>query len=116
MHGRISSLELSLRLLVLFLFLLFFLFPFYWMIATSLKTQVDAFAIPPKWLFAVTFENYIKVLLDTDFLDQTKNSLIASCITITSAPQSGSMHNASSRSLKACVRTSFPRASAMPIA
>lgn len=78
MHGRLSTTELALRLIVLLLFLLFFLFPFYWMIATSLKTQVDAFAMPPKWLFSVTFENYAKVLLDTDFLDQTKNSLIAS--------------------------------------
>ena len=78
MPGRVTHLGLAWRLAVLFAFFLFFMFPFYWIVATSLKTQVDAFAIPPKWLFAVTFENYAKVLLDTDFLDQTKNSLIAS--------------------------------------
>lgn len=78
MHGRLSPLGLAGRLVVLTVFLLFFLFPFYWIIATSLKTQVDAFAMPPKWLFDPTLANYVKVLLDTDFLRQTANSLIAS--------------------------------------
>ncbi len=77
MIGRLSPFELTWRVLVLFIFFLFFMFPFYWIIATSLKTQVDAFAIPPKWLFDVTFENYVQVIHETDFLDQTKNSLIA---------------------------------------
>ena len=78
MHGRLSPLAIAGRLAVLTLFLLFFMFPFYWIIATSLKTQVDAFAIPPKWLFDPTLANYLKVLLDTEFLRQTVNSLIAS--------------------------------------
>ena len=78
MHGRLTTLGLSWRLAVLVAFLFFFLFPFYWIIATSLKTQVDAFAIPPKWLFDPTLVNYAKVLLDTEFLRQTVNSLIAS--------------------------------------
>ena len=78
MPFRVTNLGLAWRLAVLFAFFLFFMFPFYWIVATSLKTQVDAFAIPPKWLFSVTFENYAKVLFDTDFLAQTKNSLIAS--------------------------------------
>ena len=78
MHGRLSTFGLAWRLAVLLVFLLFFMFPFYWIIATSLKTQVDAFAIPPKWLFDATAANYMKVLVDTDFLRQTTNSLIAS--------------------------------------
>ena len=78
MHGRLSTFGLAWRLTVLLVFLLFFMFPFYWIIATSLKTQVDAFAIPPKWLFDATVANYMKVLVDTDFLRQTTNSLIAS--------------------------------------
>jgi len=28
------------------------------MVVTSLKNTVDIFAIPPKWFFAVSFENY----------------------------------------------------------
>jgi len=78
MPERLSPLEIAARLLVLTVFFLFFMFPFYWIVATSLKTQVDAFAIPPKWLFDVTFQNYARVLLETTFLDQAKNSLIAS--------------------------------------
>ncbi|MGI9436124.1 MAG: carbohydrate ABC transporter permease [Geminicoccaceae bacterium] len=78
MHRKLSPFELTIRVAILFIFFLFFMFPFYWIIATSLKTQVDAFAIPPKWFFDVTFENYIEVLSDTDFLNQAKNSLIAS--------------------------------------
>lgn len=78
MHNHVSKFELSLRLAALAVALVFFAFPFYWMIATSLKTQVDAFSMPPKWLFTVTFENYIKVLTDTHFLREARNSLIAS--------------------------------------
>ncbi|MGI9334780.1 MAG: carbohydrate ABC transporter permease [Gammaproteobacteria bacterium] len=78
MYNRVSKLELSLRLAALVIALMFFLFPFYWMLATSLKSQVDAFSIPPKWLFAVTFENYSKVLNETDFLREARNSLVAS--------------------------------------
>jgi multiple sugar transport system permease protein len=82
MPGRLSRFELTLRLLVLIVFFLFFMFPFYWIVATSLKTQVDAFAIPPKWLFSVTWQNYVKVLTGTDFLVQARNSLIASGLNV----------------------------------
>ena len=76
--GRLSPLGLAGRLAVLALFFVFFMFPFYWIVATSLKTQVDAFAIPPRWLFDPTLVSYAKVLADTDFLRQAVNSLIAS--------------------------------------
>jgi sorbitol/mannitol transport system permease protein len=33
-------------------------FPILWMALTSLKTENDAIAFPPKWLFTPTFENY----------------------------------------------------------
>jgi len=39
-----------------------FVFPVYWMLATSLKTRWDAFAIPPRWIFEPTLENYFAVL------------------------------------------------------
>ncbi len=82
MPGRISRLELAVRLMILTAFLVFFLFPFYWMIATSLKTQVDAFSIPPKWMFAVTLENYVKVLTETSFLKEARNSLVAALLNV----------------------------------
>lgn len=82
MPHRMSRLEIYLRLGVLGLFFLFFMFPFYWLIATSFKPDVDTFAMPPKWLFLPTIENYRDVLLDTDFLMQALNSLSASLLNV----------------------------------
>jgi multiple sugar transport system permease protein len=38
------------------------IFPLYWILVTSFKTRADAFAIPPKWLFEPTLENYSAIL------------------------------------------------------
>jgi multiple sugar transport system permease protein len=43
---------------------------------TSLKTRVDAIAMPPKWFFVPTFENYIEQLFNKEFINSAKNSLI----------------------------------------
>lgn len=74
---KMSKTELIIRYVLLILLLIFFLFPIYWLIATSLKTQVDIFSIPPKWLFLPTVENYIHVLFGTEYPMLAKNSLIA---------------------------------------
>jgi multiple sugar transport system permease protein len=58
--------------------LLSVLFPLYWVIATSLKTQRDAFAMPPVWLFAPTWENYAKVLNNGVFIRAFFNSVVIS--------------------------------------
>ena len=36
-------------------------FPVYWLIATSLKTRLEMFAIPPKWIFNPVLDNFIDV-------------------------------------------------------
>ncbi|MDK2775143.1 MAG: carbohydrate ABC transporter permease, partial [Tabrizicola sp.] len=41
---------------------LFCVFPFYWMVTTSLKTQVVALESPPVWWFTPTLANYREVL------------------------------------------------------
>lgn len=51
------------------------LFPIYLMITTSLKPRIDAFAIPPEWLFVPTFESYVIVLLEENFLRYFANSI-----------------------------------------
>jgi multiple sugar transport system permease protein len=76
MTRRVSPFRLGATLLALTIALMFFLFPVYWMVATSLKSQVDAFAMPPKWFPPPTLENYRQVLFETDFLRQARNSLI----------------------------------------
>jgi multiple sugar transport system permease protein len=50
--------------------------PFVLVFLTSIKTRVDAIAMPPKWIFTPTFANYIEELFNTDFINTAKNSLI----------------------------------------
>jgi len=59
---------------------LFCVFPFYWMVTTSLKTQLVALADPPVWWFTPTLANYREVL----FEDRVGVSLINSLIVATS--------------------------------
>ena len=64
------------EVLLLLLIIVFCIFPFYWMVTTSLKTQLEALASPPSWIFEPTFANYIQVL----FTDNVGQSLINSLI------------------------------------
>jgi len=52
------------------------IFPFLLIFLTSIKTRVDAIAMPPKWFFIPTLENYIELLSNMDFINSAKNSLI----------------------------------------
>jgi len=60
---------------------LFAVFPFYWMVATSLKTQAEALASPPIWLFTPHLDNYVQVLFNRDVLSSLGNSLIVAAST-----------------------------------
>lgn len=60
--------------------LLFFLAPLLWLISTSFKNYIDAFAVPPKLIFVPTLENYQKVFGNADFLSYIRNSIICSVI------------------------------------
>jgi multiple sugar transport system permease protein len=62
--------------ILLCLICLFCVFPFYWMVTTSLKTQAIALESPPVWLFTPTLANYWEVL----FEDRVGHSLINSLI------------------------------------
>ena len=55
---------------------LFAVFPFYWMVATSLKTQAEALASPPIWVFTPRLDNYFEVLFNRDVLSSLINSII----------------------------------------
>lgn len=55
---------------------LFAVFPFYWMVATSLKTQAEALASPPIWVFTPNLGNYYSVLFNRDVLSSLINSVI----------------------------------------
>ena len=60
---------------------LFCIFPFYWMVTTSLKTQVVALQSPPAWWFTPTFQNYIDVIVEDRMGFALLNSLIVSVST-----------------------------------
>jgi multiple sugar transport system permease protein len=61
--------------------LLFCVFPFYWMVTTSLKTQIVALAEPPQWIFDPTIQNYVEVLFDDGVGATMVNSLIVAVCT-----------------------------------
>lgn len=50
--------------------------PFLLVVTTSLKTKVDAVALPPKWLFVPTIANYAEQLANEAFFNAVKNSLL----------------------------------------
>ena len=52
------------------------LFPFYWMVLTSLRSQVDNVSRIPVWLFTPTWENYQNVIARNNFLEYTWNSFV----------------------------------------
>lgn len=75
-HGRRGALS-SGTLLTLFTYIVAFLFffPILWTLVSGFKTEVDAGASPPVFLFHPTLTNYHSALLDTDYFDFFKNSL-----------------------------------------
>jgi multiple sugar transport system permease protein len=70
---------------LLLLILLFCVFPFYWMVTTSLKTQIVALQEPPAWIFSPTLANYAEVLIDDGVGATLVNSLIVAVITTLAA-------------------------------
>lgn len=63
----------------LFLIALFVLiYPVYWLLTISLKTQVEAFRTPPSWFFMPTFKHYVRLFTQADFLRYFINSMAVS--------------------------------------
>lgn len=51
-------------------------FPLYWMVASSLKTEDQLFSIPPVWLWQPTLEGYAQTIFTTPILRALLNSVI----------------------------------------
>lgn len=60
--------------------LVVFLFPIFWVMFTSIKTPVQAFQIPPVWIFKPTLENYAIVFSRQPFVYYFFNSFIVTAI------------------------------------
>lgn len=58
--------------------LVFFMFPLLWMVATSLKTQVQNTAYPPLFVFKPTLDNYRAVFSQSPYWKYMVNTVIVS--------------------------------------
>ncbi len=82
MAAPVQTKNLWAEAVLLVLICTFCIFPFYWMVTTSLKTQVVALQSPPLWWFTPTLANYWEVLFEDKVGVALINSLIvASCTT-----------------------------------
>ena len=55
---------------------LFFMFPVYWLLTTSLKTEDQIFSVPPPLLFVPTLSGYVELFGSSVFLHNLLNSLL----------------------------------------
>lgn len=58
------------------------LFPIYWVLTISLKSEADAFASPPLWTFAPVWENYVKLWANEPYRDSFLNSAIVTTMSV----------------------------------
>lgn len=78
MQARTVTMTDLVRYTVVIALLILFLFPIYWMIATSFKDPADILTRPPKWAFTPTLENYRYAFEEANFGLFIKNSLFVS--------------------------------------
>lgn len=70
-------LTIALRFFIIGLGVLWSAFPIYMVVSSSFKTHIDIFAVPSKFLFTPTLDNYRQLFSDwPEFLDGLLNSLI----------------------------------------
>lgn len=82
-HGRRKTIRVLRAILfwvIVALILTFFLYPLFWLISTSFKNYIDAFAMPPRFIFTPTLANYEKVLGKADFFGYMMNSVICAVV------------------------------------
>ncbi|TDF95433.1 carbohydrate ABC transporter permease [Paenibacillus piri] len=76
--------NLSKQIIVYFtlaIMLVFALFPLYWMINTSLKTQNEIYRLVPAfWPEKLQWSSYVKLIVEKNFLHNIKNSLLVAII------------------------------------
>ncbi|MBH0238296.1 carbohydrate ABC transporter permease [Methylobrevis albus] len=59
----------------------FSLFPFFWMVSASFKSQTDILASPPVWFFMPTLDNYRAIFAESQVVGAVVNSLIVATAT-----------------------------------
>jgi len=71
-----STRSFWMQILLIAVIILVCVFPFYWMVTTSLKTQIVALEAPPVWIFEPTLNNYREALFEDGVLHTLINSLV----------------------------------------
>ena len=66
------------RILFIWIIAIIYFFPIFWMFLTSLKTELQAIAIPPLLFFEPTLENFFIVQERSDYLKYAFNSVLIS--------------------------------------
>ncbi len=67
----------ALLFLIMVVVVAIYAIPTFWVITTAFKTEVDAFASPPVWIFfKPTLENFRVAFIDYNMLPNFKNSII----------------------------------------
>ncbi|MCY3867314.1 MAG: carbohydrate ABC transporter permease [Chloroflexi bacterium] len=83
MDHRMSRANQLLTYAMWLFLLVVFLFPIYWLVVSSFKTEGQQFAIPPIWFPApATLENYIELFSDAKVINSLKNSLTIAGVTL----------------------------------
>jgi multiple sugar transport system permease protein len=80
-RSRRPRIRQAVKIGTLLIIVLITLMPFLLVVMTSLKTKVDSVALPPKWIFTPTFENYVEQLANEEFFQAALNSLIIASAT-----------------------------------
>ncbi|MHB0878266.1 MAG: carbohydrate ABC transporter permease [Anaerolineae bacterium] len=85
-------LQRGLAILVMAIGAAFYVLPLFWMATSSLKTNAEVFAYPPKWFPAVPqWHNYVEAWTLMHFLTLLKNSALITSMTMVGAMLSASM-------------------------
>lgn len=71
-----------LNILILIIIVIPIIFPFLWMCMSSIKTQVDIIAWPPRFLFEPTVTNFKRVFIEQNFFHYLKNSIIVAFVAV----------------------------------
>jgi multiple sugar transport system permease protein len=77
-----SALGQTLLYTGLVLWLLLAALPIFWTVVISLRTYVDAFSAPLKWLAPITFENYRGLWVDREFYRNFYNTAVVTMGTV----------------------------------
>ena len=69
--------------IILLILCIGFIFPFYWMVLTSIRTEKEIYApVPTFWPEKITFSHFKEIWIDYGFSLCFKNSLISASITM----------------------------------